>query len=317
MDRRNLLRSIAATLTMLLAGFAVFYWISDGQVLFGLWGFFARSRPVTYRTPFPREYVQMLFGDQMVCYAILAALLTCFLVLGLRRRAFQRIGRRSLHAHRLEILLAASYLATTAVHLASPIKYATHQNTNMPLLVMFLALVLGRWMQENSATLRTAVYSALVSLCVMSAMFQHAPLDGSGGKAVSEQFDRIAQAIRPRLHEGGKLLTFLPIIAYEGRFQLLDGLTIGAENHFGAYGMTTEECRKYKGVDNRILYGYITTRAADVLVLTPWEVNFLTTDSSGVTAGEINDAVENNYTLLARFDKVGQFEQAALCWVRK
>ncbi len=314
-DGRTFLLSALTTGLTMTVGFAVFYILSNSLVLFGLLGFFKLTG--THSSVFEMWYIKDLLGNQAVCYSLLAAVVLCLMITKISNRSLAEFIKSAADRYPLEAYCLAAYVGVCAVHFLAPVKYATHQTTNMPLMVMFIALCAGRFLsnQEKKTSLAAMILILMLSLCTMP--FQQYPVDKSGGRYPLSEIREVVNTIRPHIKEGGKLFTFETILAYEGGFELLPGLTIGVENHFGGFGMNTSDCKKYKGVDNSIIQKYFKEKQADLLVMQAREIPLMKRDRSGVTIDQVMAALHANYKKIAEFDKFGQFKQKTYCFVRK
>jgi len=334
-NKKYLKLSLASVFGTMLAGFALFYIISSTKVIFGLWGFFRLT--TTHVSVFEAWYFKDLLGNQLVCYSLFAGALVYLLYIAITNRKSQILNSKSetedtphsdtphsesrishlLKHYPLESYCLLAYLGITLIHFTAPIKYPTHQTTNMPLMVMFIALTAGRFLAKVELRKAVAGYIVLIMLSLGSMVFQEYPVDRSGGKFPITEIKQMAKVLKPYVGENGKIFTFDTIIAYEGGYELLPGLTIGVENHFGGFGMSTEDCKKYKGVDNSIIKSYFENREADVLIMQQREIYFIKKDESGVSMDELMQALHANYEKIVEFDKFGQFKQKTFCFAKK
>jgi hypothetical protein len=305
---KSLLGAVLASVIVLGGGFAVWYMLSAGNVSFGLWGFYQLMEPLPSAV-FWNRFVPMFVGNQLLIYLLLVGALVCLL---------DRAGKLAWPArYPFECFLAGSYVAITLLHLASPVRYPTHQTVNMPLAVLFLALVGGRFMQTLSSRGRTIALAALAATALVSIPLQDAPVDRSDGLWPDQRIQEVVRVLRKKVPEGGRLLAFLNIVAYEGRFELLDGLNIGMEGHFGARGLSTKDCLRYKGVDNRILRDDLAEGAADVVVIQERDIGIFDRDRSGVSREEVMAELRRNYDRVGEVLHVGQFGETARCYAKK
>jgi len=330
-NKKYLKLSLASVFGTMVAGFAFFYIISGTKVLFGLWGFFRLT--TTHVSVFDAWYFKDLLGNQFVCYSLFVGVLVYLLYIAITNRKFQILNSNEiphsdtphsairvthlLEHYPLEFYCLAAYLCITLIHFTAPIKYPTHQTTNMPLMVMFIALTAGRFLAKVELRKAVAGYIVVILLSLGSMVFQEYPVDRSGGKFPLAEIKQMAKVLKPYVGENGEIFTFDTIIAYEGGYKLLPGLTIGVENHFGGFGMSTEDCRKYKGVDNSIIKSYFENREADVLIMQQREIYFIKKDQSGVSMDELMQTLHANYEKIVEFDKFGQFKQKTFCFAKK
>jgi hypothetical protein len=315
-NSRSLLAAVLASVIVLGGGFAVWYKLSAGNLWFGLWGFYQLMQPMPSAV-FWNQFVPMFLGNQLLIYVLFIGALVALAVLASGKQA-QRTPLRDWPArHPFEFFLAGSYVAITLLHLASPVRYPTHQSVNMPLAALFVALVAGKGMANLSGRGRTFAWAALAATALLSIPLQDAPVDRSDGLWPHERIREVVRVLRNKVPEDGRLLGFLNIVAYEGRFELLDGLNIGMEGDFGARGMSTKDCRRYKGVDNRILCEDLDQGAADVVVIQERDIRIFEKDRSGVPIEEVKAALGRNYDLVGKVPRVGQFGDTAWCYARK
>ncbi len=306
----SLITTLISTGTIL-AGFVFFYLLSDGMIMFGLLDFYKYTG--TYTSFFDRSYLEQLIGWQMVPYTLLICTIIFVVYKGIVNYEYSEGSRRIASGYGFEIFAFLSYISISAVHFIAPVKYATHQTTNLPLAAMFLSIVIGNFLRKREKDLSIMVFSALLSLTFISFIFQPVISDRSGGRSPISEYKDIIKTIRPFVSERGKILSFDVIIAYEGGFELLDGLTLGPESHFGEF-QNTEKTKKYKGVDNAILKTYFSTRAADVVILQQRDLEFIKHDRTGVGMNEVLRELHRNYKKIATFDNIGQFRQRTLCF---
>jgi hypothetical protein len=313
---KSLLGAVLASVIVLGGGFAIWRQFSTGNVSFGLWGFYQLMEPLPSAV-FWNWFVPMFVGNQLLIYLLFIGALVALGVLASGKLP-QRMPLRDWPArYPLEFFLAGSYVAITLLHLASPVRYPTHQTVNMPLAVLFLALVGGRLMQALSSRGRTIALATLAATALVSISLQDAPVDRSGGLWPDQRIQEVVRILRKKAPEGGRLLAFLNIVAYEGRFELLDGLNIGMEGHFGARGLSTKDCLRYKGVDNRILRDDLAEGAADVVVIQERDIGIFDRDRSGVSREEVMAELRRNYDRVGEVPHVGQFGETARCYAKK
>jgi len=343
-NKKYLKLSLAFVFGTMLTGFALFYIMSDTKLMFGLWGFFKLT--TTHVSVFEAWYLKELIGNQLVCYSLFLGILT-FLVYTViadkagkkseilnsksetnanaQNQKFQTDSTRHspldplkwISENPFESYCLLAYLGITLIHFTAPVKYPTHQTTNMPLMAMFIALTAGRFLEKTEIRKAAAGLIILVMFSLGSLVFQVYPVDRSGGKFPLAEIKQIAESIKPYMGKNGKIFTFETIIAYEGGYELLSGLTIGVENHFGGFGMSTEDCKKYKGVDNSIIKSYFENKEADVLIMQQREIHFIKRDKSGVSMDELMQTLHANYEKIVEFDKFGQFKQKTFCFAKK
>jgi hypothetical protein len=313
---KSLLSAVLASAIVLGGGFAVWYRLSAGRVLFGLWGYYQQMEPLS-SAAFWKLYVPMFAGNQLLIYVLFIGALVA---VGIRASKKQAQGTRLLDwpaRHPFEFFLAGSYIAITLLHLASPVRYPTHQTVNMPLAVMFVAIVAGKGMENLAGRRRRFAWAVLAATALVSIPLQDAPVDRRDGLWPCQRIQEVVRVLRKKVPEGGRLLTFLNIVAYEGRFELLDGLNMGAEGHFGALGMSTKDCLRHGGVDNRILCDDLYGRIADVVVIQPRDIAFFKLERSGVTSENVGKALFSNYDYIGKVPRVGQYDETVWCWARK
>jgi hypothetical protein len=316
---RNLKSLLSAALVSVIAlggGFALWVQLSAGNVWFGLWGFYQLMKPLPSAVVWHR-LVPMYVGNQLLIYVLLLGALVA-LGLSASGKAAQGTRLRDWPARRpFEFFLAGSYLAITLLHLVSPVRYATHQTENMPLAVLFVALIAGQGMAALSSRGRTFAWAALAAAALASIPLQDAPVDRSDGRWPHERIREVVRVLRNKVPEGGRMLGFLNIVAYEGRFELLDGLNLGMEGDFGAREMSAKDRLKYKGVDNRILRDDLAEGRADVVVLQQRDIYIFDHDHSGVSREEVMAELYANYDSVGEVPNVGQFGETAHCYARK
>ena len=315
-NRRSLLGAILASVIALGGGFAFWYFLSAGNVLFGLWGYYRLMGPLPAAV-FWKQFVPMFLGNQLLIYVLFIGALVALGVRASGKAAHGTPLREWPARYPLEFFLAGSYVAITLVHLTSPIRYPTHQSVNMPLAVMFLALILSKGMASLSGRGRTCAWAALAAAALVSIPLQDAPVDRSDGLWPHERIQKVARILRTKVPEDGRLLAFLNIVAYEGRFELLDNLNMGGESHFGSLGMSTEDCLRHKGVDNRILLDDLAKGTADVVVIQERDRVIMDRDGSGVSREEVMAELRKHYDEIGEVSHVGQYDQTAECYARK
>jgi hypothetical protein len=324
-NSRSLLAAVLASVIVLGGGFATWCKLSAGNVLFGVWGYYQRMGSLSSDV-FWKWFVPMFLGNQLLIYLLFIGALVALGVLA-SRKAAQGMRLRDWPArHPFEFFLGGSYIAITLLHLASPVRYPTHQSVNMPLAVLFVAIIAGKGMAKLSGRGRTLAWAALAAAALASIPLQDAPVERSGGLWPYQRIQKVARVLRQRVPEDGRLLAFLNIVAYEGQFELLDGLSMGMEGHFGALGMSTQDCLRYKGVDNRILLQDLAKGAADVVVIQEAvgdvrfelsDIGILDRDRSGVSREEVMAELHRNYDEIGEVLRVGQFGYTAHCYAKK
>jgi hypothetical protein len=313
---KSLLGAVLVSVIVLGGGFAAWYMLSAGNVSFGLWGFYQLMEPLP-SSVFWHRFVPMFVGNQLLIYLLFIGALVALGVLA-SGKAAQGTPLRAWPARRpFEFFLAGSYVAITLLHLASPVRYPTHQTVNMPLAALFLALVGGRLMQTLSSRGRTIALTALAAAGLLTIPLQEAPVDRSDGLWPGQRIQEVVRLLRKRVPEGGRMLGFLNIVAYEGRFELLDGLNIGMEGHFGARGLSMKDCLRYHGVDNRILCDDLAEGRADVVVIQERDIGIFDRDRSGVSREEVMAELRRNYDRVGEVPHVGQFGETARCYAKK
>jgi hypothetical protein len=315
-NRKSLLAAVLAQVIVLGGGFAFWYWLSAGNVSFGLWGYYQLMEPLS-AAAFWNRFVPMFLGNQLLIYVMFAGALVTLGILASGKAAQGKRFRDWPARYPFEFFLAGSYIAIAVVHLASPVRYPTHQTVNMPLAVLFVALIAGKGLAWLSGSRRTFAWAALAVAALVSIPLQDAPVDRSDGLWPHERIQEVVGVLRRKVPEGGRLLTFLNIVAYEGRFELLDGLNIGIEGHFGVRGMSTQDCLRHKGVDNRILRDDLAEGRADVVVLQERDIGILDRDRSGVSREEVIAELRRNYGAVGEVPHVGQFGETAWCFAKK
>lgn len=273
------------------------------QARFGLWDYFGLLKQ---NVDWP-VYLKTVLADGAVAFVLLAA-------------ASAALASREIRCGRFEVFLLASYCAVSGVHLASPVKYPVHQETNLPLLALFVACVLGRWSAGAPPRRRRAFGASLAALVFLAALV--APpdefrLDWREGRRPLAAIERVVESLRRAVPAGSTIYAGDPTIAVEGGFRLLDGLNMGFLSHLGAYLLSTDECLRWHAVDNRILERAFDRGVPAAVLLQSWDMLMIDRDRSGITYQHVVASLKKRYRKAETFEEVGQFSQRLDLWVRK
>lgn len=300
---------IAAVLVLDVLSIAagVWYFYSDGNLLFGIYTFHHEFfRDQTWTIGRAWFFFREAAGNQLpllVCLAWSVAICIA--------NRTKRVGLISLfkNCDGFLLVLALSYLATSLIHGAQIMPYGAYQTSNIVFAVTFCSIILSRYVSRLPSS--AWGYGVLVPLVLLAMPLQQYMIVGSGDGSL-RRVEEAVELIRKYSDGKGPILTLSGELVVGSGLPLLAGYEMSEFCNF--LDMPDERAAKLKVINTARFRHDIETKAAKILCMTDRDFLMMATKKH---IAELAPMLTGQYTLLGEIMGYGQFKQRLFVFAPK
>jgi len=271
-------------------------------LLSGVFVFFNQGGNLLYDVYFFHDYSGMPWAFKPFAYFMIGFLRNQFCILLCSVGAVFLFMRKRKNVAYL-YFLSASYIATTLVHVVRPLSYPAYQTSNIIFIVVFIGIVLGRWVSAFLNPYRKGLFVAVyLTVAFLSMSYQEYVIRWNGNGAPPRMYQAV-KFIRSIARPGDRIITCHHEIAVESNLTVLSGYEMAEFSY--SPGMSDAQAQKLNMVYPKRIRQDIEEQNADIICLSPRDIILL---GRGYLR-ELEQGLMRNYNIVAMVPQYGQFFQ--------